>query len=546
MWKVLSSFSHSFPNNRLSQRGGGGSSRSVASDYALSALLLTSSNTCYGSRNIARSFSIHNKARASHTHVHQKRNSSSRLISGDSDSLNSSKLLSRSSRLHSHKQSVHPVICEYLCFHPTSPVANSSSLGNESGGEIKSALKENNFCCDNKSGSCFAGSVLLTRRQYRVLLKEFQQRRYYHHQSRMGDTGKKRVCIVGSGNWGSAIAKIVGDNVVKHSTVFEDTVKMYVFEELVNGRKLTEIINEDHENVKYLPGHKLPANIIAVPDVLGTAKDADILIFVLPHQFIKHTCKPLVGNMKPGAFGLSLIKGFDVAEGGGIELISSIINKALNIPCNVLMGANLAGEIADGNFSETTIGARDPEQGRLLHKLIQTDNFRVVVVRDVETVELCGALKNVVAVGAGFIDGLKLGDNTKAAVIRLGLMEMVRFTQEFFNKDTEISTFLESCGVADLITTCYGGRNRKVSEAFVRTGKPFEELEKEMLNGQRLQGPMTAAEVNFMLKGRGLEDKFPLFTAVHRISINELKPKQLIDAIRNHPEHISSLANAKI
>lgn len=66
---------------------------------------------------------------------------------------------------------------------------------------------------------------------------------------------------------------------------------------------------------------------------------------------------------------------------------------------------------------------------------------------------------------------MQLGDNTKAAVIRLGLMEMVRFTQEFFNKDTEISTFLESCGVADLITTCYGGRNRKVSEAFVKTGK---------------------------------------------------------------------------
>lgn len=85
---------------------------------------------------------------------------------------------------------------------------------------------------------------------------------------------------------------------------------------------------------------------------------------------------------------------------------------------------------------------------------------------------------------------------------------MVRFSKTFSGEDIQIETFFESCGVADLITTCYGGRNRKVSEAFVTSGKTIEELEKEMLNGQKLQGPQTADEVYHMLKVNGHVDRF--------------------------------------
>lgn len=347
---------------------------------------------------------------------------------------------------------------------------------------------------------------------------------------------KNRVCIIGSGNWGSAIAKIIGANTAKLEN-FEDRVTMYVYEEIIDGKKLTEIINETHENVKYLPGHKLPENVVAVPDVVEAAANADILVFVVPHQFIRRICSTLLGKIKPTAVGLSLIKGFDKKEGGGIELISHIIAAELKIPMAVLMGANLASEVADEMFCETTIGCKDKAVGTVLRDMIQTSFFRVVVVDDVDSVECCGALKNIVACGAGFVDGLGLGDNTKAAVIRLGLMEMIKFVDVFF-PGGKLSTFFESCGVADLITTCYGGRNRKVSEAFVKTGKTIEELERDMLNGQKLQGPFTAEEVNYMLKLKDMESRFPLFTAIHRICVGELKPDDLIDCIRSHPEHM--------
>lgn len=108
---------------------------------------------------------------------------------------------------------------------------------------------------------------------------------------------------------GSAIAKIVGNNTVKHSDHFDPIVNMWVYEEtLPDGSLLSHTINNQHENPKYLPGIKLPDSVVAVTDLVETVKDADMLIFVIPHQFLKKVCSQLIGNIKQGAFGISLIK----------------------------------------------------------------------------------------------------------------------------------------------------------------------------------------------------------------------------------------------
>ncbi|CAO3607007.1 unnamed protein product [Cunninghamella blakesleeana] len=326
----------------------------------------------------------------------------------------------------------------------------------------------------------------------------------------------EKVCIIGSGNWGSAIAKIVGENTVKHPQLFEKEVRQWVFQEKINGENLTDIINCEHENVKYLKGIKLPEHIIATPDVVESCKGATMVVFVLPHQFVRNVCEQIKGHLAPNARAISLIKGLEITS-SGTRLFSEEIERILNIPCAALSGANIADEVAKEKFCESTIGCQNIDDGKVWYHLFHTNYFRINVIQDHVGVQLCGALKNVVAVGAGFSDGLGYGSNTKAAIIRRGLMEMRKFGQMFFGDMVQTETFFESCGVADLITTCSGGRNRKVAEAFALTGKPIDVLEKELLNGQKLQGTLTAMEVHEFLSARQLESEFPLFHTVFRI-----------------------------
>ena len=133
-----------------------------------------------------------------------------------------------------------------------------------------------------------------------------------------------RVCIIGSGNWGSAIAKMVGEN-CRRFDHFEDKVNMWVFDETVTLQDGTEdllsnVINTRHENVKYLPGIKLPANVRAVPDLAEACQGATLLIFVLPHQFLPRLMPIIRAHANHECRGVSLIKGL-----GAYASVESIV-----------------------------------------------------------------------------------------------------------------------------------------------------------------------------------------------------------------------------
>jgi len=337
----------------------------------------------------------------------------------------------------------------------------------------------------------------------------------------------KNVTVVGSGNWGMAIATIIAGNTSRHEDFNNDLTVWMFDEEVQHGgrkRKLSELFNETKENVKYLPGVTLPSHVKAEPDLKKAVSDADILIWVLPHQFVPRTVKNM-GPAKEGCVSVSLIKGGLELEGGKLGLCSDLLRKLLGHEVGVLMGANVANEVADGQFCEATLGLKDKTHAATLQKLFDCRSFRVNVVDDIPGVELCGALKNVVALGAGFCDGLGYGGNTKAALIRIGLQEMKMFIRYFY-PEVKDSTFLESCGVADLITTCFGGRNRKCAEAFVKANgtKDWAAIEKELLNGQKLQGTLTAEEIWPVMQKHNLCDKLPLMTTIYQIAFEDKAP----------------------
>ncbi|WAR06076.1 GPDA-like protein [Mya arenaria] len=246
--------------------------------------------------------------------------------------------------------------------------------------------------------------------------------------------------------------------------MFESRVNMYMYEETFEGQKLTEVVNREHENVKYLPGIKLPENVVAIPDLVEASKNADLLIFVMPHQFVRGTCKTMQEHIKDSALAVSLIKGFDTAADGSFLMISKMIEDILSIDCCVLMGANLAPEVAEEQFCETTIGCKTEEQGELLKSLFEKPYFRCSV--------------NVVAIGAGIVDGCKE------------------------------ETFFESCGVADLVATCHGGRNRLLGETVVKSDKTIRQLEKEILRGQSFQGPLVAKDIFKVLSQKNMLERF--------------------------------------
>jgi glycerol-3-phosphate dehydrogenase (NAD+) len=375
---------------------------------------------------------------------------------------------------------------------------------------------------------------------------------------------KKKVAVIGSGNWGSAVARHIARNILLKQDLqqdYETEVDMWVFEEtLKDGRKLTEVINTDHVNVKYLPDASLPVNLVAKPELADVVKGASVFILIPPHQFVRRLSKQIAGMLTPeqkkSLVCVNFAKGIEFDKDTKvIRRMSQVFQDETGVRDDqlaALSGPNIANEVASDMYCETSIASPSPDVREDLYRLFHTDNFTVELTADVAGVELGGALKNIVAIAAGLVDGLGFGNNTKATVVRTGLMEMIKFgSYERLGHLSEQDTFFGPAGLADLITTCFGGRNRMFGEALGRMwindpdkarSVDLAALEARLLGGQKVQGAHTAQEVFAVLQDYDLVNEFPVFKSVYQVCFEKKDPREVYRRFREGTHAVMDLA----
>jgi glycerol-3-phosphate dehydrogenase (NAD(P)+) len=263
----------------------------------------------------------------------------------------------------------------------------------------------------------------------------------------------KNISIIGDGAMSSVCSMLLCEKGL--------SVRMWGYD----ANQLAQI-QEKRENFKFLPGYKLPDSLEFQADDSQIMKNADLIVSAIPCQFMRPVWKRLAQHVNPKIPIVSVAKGI---ENETLLRPSQIIHDVIGekIKVVVLSGPTIAEEIAKKLPATATAASKDERLAGAVQETFNTAYFRVYRNSDIVGVELAGAMKNVIAIAAGIVDGIKIGDNAKAALLCRGLAEITRLGVALGAKE---QTFSGLSGLGDLVTTCISpmGRNRSLGQ---RIGK---------------------------------------------------------------------------
>jgi len=324
----------------------------------------------------------------------------------------------------------------------------------------------------------------------------------------------RRIAIFGGGAWGTALALVAARAGAEVTLWARDPA-------IVAG------INERHENAIYLPGIALDRAIAATSELEVALGGADAALLVVPAQFMRGVVG-LLQPLLPG--GLPLLLCSKGIETESLRTMSELVADILpDSPVAVLSGPSFAGEVARDLPTAVTIASRDAALAEAFMMALGTARFRPYRSPEPIGVEIGGAVKNVLAIACGIVEGRGLGDNARAALITRGLSEMIRLGRA---KGAEPETFRGLSGLGDLVLTCTGGQSRNYTlGAALGRGATLAAA----LAGRRsvVEGVATAAAVA-RLAAR-LEVEMPITAAVEGVLYRGMPIDTMIEALLSRP-----------
>jgi glycerol-3-phosphate dehydrogenase (NAD(P)+) len=336
-----------------------------------------------------------------------------------------------------------------------------------------------------------------------------------------------KMCVLGSGSWGTALALVLGK-------------KGYNVSLWTLDKEQCDKINKTRENIDYLPGVVIPSNINVTTDLKDAIKDSILVVLAVPSQAIRSVCQNIKGIINEDQVLVDVAKGLE--KGTGLRMSEVVKEELPNNKYVVLSGPSHAEEVGRDIPTTVVAASENIKDAELVQESFMTPKFRVYTNPDVVGVELGGALKNIIAFGAGVCDGLGYGDNTKAALMTRGIREVAKLGVAM---GADLNTFSGLSGIGDLIVTCTSmhSRNRRAG-ILIGQGKSLEETLAEV---KMVVEGITATEVAYDVSKK-LNIDMPITDAIYSVLHNGVNANEAVTGLmmRNKTHEMEEIVNDRL